>query len=92
MAKKSQKKYSADFKAKVVIEILSCDQTLSQICSKHGISTKSAASWKATFLSNANLAFDLEIATSGYKEKIAEQKKEVDELHRQLGMRTAELE
>jgi len=92
MAKKSQKKYSADFKAKVVIEILSCDQTLSQICSKHGISTKSAASWKATFLSNANLAFDLEIATSGYKEKIAEQKKEVDELHRQLGKRTAELE
>ena len=43
-------------------------------------------------MNNASLAFNVEGAVSGYKEKIAAKNKEVSELHRQLGKRTAKLE
>jgi len=42
-------------------------------------------------MKNANLAFNIEHAVSEHKETIALKSKEVDELHRQLGKRTAEL-
>jgi hypothetical protein len=48
--------------------------------------------WKVTFLANASLAFNVEKAVSGYRAAIEVKEKEVNELHRQLGKRTAELE
>jgi len=89
---KKRRKYSADFKAKVVLELLSGDETLSQLCSRHQLISKSVLNWKATFLSNASLAFNIDSAVSGFKEEITAKEKEVNELHRQLGKRTAELE
>ena len=47
---KKQKKYSADFKSKVVIELLNGDQTLNQVCSKYSLVPKSVQNWKKTFL------------------------------------------
>jgi putative transposase len=89
---KRGKSYTAEFKAKVVLEFLSGDQTLNQVCSKHGVTPKSLKDWKAKFINNASLAFNIESAVSGYKEDLKSKAKEVDELHRQLGKRTAELE
>lgn len=89
---KQGKKYTPDFKAKVVLELLEGDLTLSQVSSKYGITPKSLKEWRSTFLSNASLAFNLDRAVSGYKEELAAKDKEVNELHRQLGKRTAELE
>lgn len=87
-----QPKYSADFKTKVVLDLLSEDLTLGQICSKYSVTNKSVLAWKRTFLSNANLAFNIDSAVSNYKAVIAKKDEEVNELHRQLGKRTAELE
>ena len=89
---KQGKRYLADFKAKVVLELLEGDLTLNQIGSKYGITSKSLQAWKKTFLANAKLAFDVESAVSEYKTEIKEKEKEVNELHRQLGKRTAEAE
>jgi putative transposase len=89
---KKQRKYSGDFKAKVVLELLGGDQTLGQICSKYSLVSKSVMNWKKVFLANASLAFNIDSAVSEFKEEIANQEKEVNELHRQLGKRTAELE
>ena len=86
------KKYTADFKTKIVLELLEGEQTLNQVCSKYEVTPKSLKEWKATFLANASLAFNVESAVSGYKEALAVKEKEVNELHRQLGKRTAELE
>lgn len=91
MAKRG-KRYTADFKAKVVLELLADEETINQIGSKYGITPKSLQAWKATFLSNASLAFDVESAVSEYKAEIKQKEKEVNELHRQLGKRTAEAE
>ena len=89
---KRGKKYTADFKTKVVLELLEGEQTLNQICSKYEVTPKSLKDWKATFLANASLAFNVESAVSGYKDALAQKEKEVNELHRQLGKRMAELE
>ena len=89
---KKKRKYSADFKAKVVLELLGGDQTLAQICSKHSLVSKSVLNWKKTFLENASIAFNIDGAASGFKEELSRKEKEVNELHRQLGKRTAELE
>ena len=89
---KKQKKYSADFKAKVVLELLGGDQTVGQICSKYSVTSKSLLKWKKVLLANASLAFNLDKAVAEFKEEIIEKNKEVNELHRQLGKRTAELE
>lgn len=45
-----KKTYSADFKAKVVMELLSGDSTLNQIASKYEITPQSSLSWKKQFL------------------------------------------
>ena len=89
---KKQKSYTADFKTKVVLELLAGDLTVSQIASKHSIIGKSLLNWKKVFLANASLAFNKDAAVSDIKTTVDKQGKEIDELHRQLGKRKAELE
>ncbi len=55
---KKKKTYSAEFKSKVVLELLSEEQTIAQIASKYEISAKSLIDWKKQFLDNASLVFD----------------------------------
>ena len=89
---KKQKIYTADFKTKIVLELLSGDQTISQIASKHSLISKSIQNWKKIFMANASLAFNADAAVAEIKNRVVEQEKKIDELHRQLGKRTAELE
>lgn len=89
---KKQKTYSAEFKTKIVLELLSGDQTTSQIASKYSLISKSIQNWKKVFLANASLAFNADAAVAEINCKVIEQEKKIDELHRQLGKRTAELE
>jgi len=91
MSKKHQK-YTADFKTRVVLDLLSGDLTLAQVCAKHKVTNKSVTAWKKAFLANASLAFEVDKNTQRYQEALAKKEKEVNELHRQLGKRTAELE
>ena len=89
---KKQKTYPAEFKTKIVLELLAGDQTVSQIASKYSLISKSIQNWKKVFLANASLAFNADAAVALIKNTVIEQEKKIDELHRQLGKRTAELE
>jgi len=80
--------YSAEFKTKVVLELLAGDQTISQISSKHNVTVKSIQTWKKQFLDNASLAFDVGSATKAYKDEISELKQENDHLAKALGKAT----
>jgi putative transposase len=92
MARGRGKSFSADFKAKVVLELLEGEQTINQVASKYDITVKSIQSWKKQFLENASLAFDLNGATKAYKDEIAELKQENDALAKKLGKTTIEKE
>ena len=68
---RQEKTYSADFKAKAVLELLSNASTLNHvakrnsgakrgpIASKYGVTPQSLLTWKKQFLENASLAFVL---------------------------------
>jgi len=87
---RKRKTYSAEFKTKVVLELLAGDQTVAQIASKYEITAKSLTDWKKQFLSNASLAFDVGGATQAYKDEIATLRKENDALAKTLGKTTIE--
>ncbi len=77
--------YSADFKAKVVLELLEGDKTLNEIASKYSILPRSLQQWKKQFLENASLAFDKSAVVKEYKEEIDKLKKEKDATSKKLG-------
>lgn len=87
---RKRKQYSAEFKTKVVLELLSADQTVAQVASKYEITAKSLTDWKKQFLSNASLAFDVGGATKAYKDEIEDLKEENDALAKKLGKTTIE--
>ena len=87
---KKRKTYSASFKTKVVLELLSGEYTTAQIASKYEITAQSLQSWKKQFLENASLAFDIRSATKSYKEEIEELKDENEQLAKTLGKTTIE--
>ena len=80
-----KKTYSPEFKTKVVLELLSGEQTLAQVASNHEITPASLKSWKKKFLENASMAFDLGKATKSFKDEIADLKKENDALAKKPG-------
>jgi len=86
------KRYSSDFKAKVVVELLEGDLTLNQICSKYKLTQKSVKQWKVKFLNNASLVFNVDGEVKEYKGELTTKDKEIDNLHRQLGKSTAEVD
>jgi transposase-like protein len=55
---KKRKIYSAEFKSKLVLELLEGGDTLNQIASKYEILPKNLMNWKKQFLDNMSLAFD----------------------------------
>ena len=89
---RKRKSYSAEFKVKVVLELLKGEQTVAQIASHYEITPKSLSDWKKQFIENASLAFDVGSATKGYKEEIEALKSENDALAKKLGRTMIEKE
>jgi len=87
---RKKRTFSADFKTKVVLELLSGEKTIAQVASKYEVTAKSLIDWKKRFLENASMAFDVGKATQSYKEEIADLKKENDALAKKLGKTTIE--
>ena len=82
--------YSAEFKAKVVLEILEGEKTLNEIASKYKLLPKNLQNWKKQFLENASLAFDKSAVIKEYKEEIQSLKKQKDIMAKTLGEVTIE--
>ncbi len=87
---RKKRSFSAEFKTKVVLELLTGEQTAAQLSSKYQITPNSLNQWKKCFLENASMAFDVGKATQGFKEEIADLKKENDALAKKLGKTTIE--
>ena len=53
-----RKTYTAEFKTKVVLEVLKDNKTVSELSVKYGVTPKNINNWKTVFLANAELAMD----------------------------------
>ena len=49
--------YSADFKAKIVLEVIEGEKTLNEIASKYDLLPKNVQNWKKQFLENISSFF-----------------------------------
>lgn len=85
-----RKTYSAEFKAKVVLEVLEGDETLNQIASKYELLPANVKNWKKMFLENMSLAFDKSTVVKEYKDKIETLEKSNDSLAKKVGNLTVE--
>jgi len=90
MTKKYIKNFSAEYKTKVVLELLESEVTISQLSKKYEITPKTIQNWKKHFLNNASMAFEPAKVVSDYKTEIDELKTQNDELAKALGKATVE--
>jgi putative transposase len=80
-----RKIYPAEFKAKLVLELLEGNQTVNEIASKYEILPKNLQNWKKQFLENMSLAFDKSAVVKEYKKEIETLKTEKDSIAKKLG-------
>ncbi len=87
-----RKTYSAEFKAKVVLEVLEAEQTINEIASKYELLPANVKNWKKMFLENMSLAFDKSTVVKEYKVELETVKKEKDLIAKKLGETIVEKE
>ena len=87
-----RKVYSAEFKTKVVLEVLRDTQTVSEISVKYNVTPKNIHNWKVAFLSNAELAMDPSKSVAKYKKDNAELQSQLDDYAKKVGQLTLEKE
>jgi transposase len=89
MEKKSRRKFSADFKAKVVLEALKERNTVEEIARKYEVHPNQIHLWKKEFLNNASLVF-----SSGDRlmEDKKQQEEEREKLYAQIGQQKVEID
>lgn len=87
-----RKSYSADFKAKLVLEVLEGEKTINEIASAHEVLPVSLKNWKKQFLENMSLAFDKSTVVKEYKDEIETLQQEKDAIAKKLGETIVEKE
>lgn len=82
--------YTAEFKTKLVLEVLKEDKTLNEIASANNITPKNLQNWKKIFLENAEVAMEPAKAVKEYKEENAKLQAKLDEYAKVVGKLTVE--
>ena len=81
----AHRKFSPEFKAKVVVEVISGAKTAADVCREHNLKPDLLSKWKATFLANAATIFQRDDAVDPAQTRIGE-------LERLAGRLSLELE
>lgn len=81
----TRRSFTAEYKAKVVLEMIAGDKSLAQASREYGIKDTVLSRWKQEFLLNASQVFEL---PKGVQEKEAR----IAELERMVGRLTMQLE
>jgi transposase-like protein len=89
MEKKSRRKFSAEFKTKVVLETLKERSTIEQLAKKYELHPTQINNWKKEFLSNASIVFASDSDKSDDKQ---DQEKKIDELYAQIGKQKVQID
>jgi transposase len=80
MGKTTRKRYSAEFKAKVAIEAIKGELTISQLVARHGVHQTMVNAWKKQAIENLSTVFKQNSHTT---EKTREA--DIEKLHAKIG-------
>lgn len=82
----TRKRFRPDFKAKVVLEVLREEKSLSELSSEHGVHASQLVRWKNAVIESLPGVF------TDPRKKIEEEKdKQIEELYREIGRLTTQL-
>jgi len=84
---RKRRDYTPEYKAKIVLEILSEENTIGEIGSREGISTNQLGNWKREFLENAGRVF----AQSRIEKEAEKRVKEMEERERDYQAKVGQL-
>jgi transposase len=84
MARRARRTFSPEFKAKVVLDVLTGSASPAEVCRKHQISPTLFGLWKATLLERLAVVFQADEARSAEAARIAD-------LERLVGQQALEL-
>jgi transposase len=79
-----QRKFTPEFKAQVVLEILTGMKSAAQVCREYQLNDSTLSRWKQEFVENAAEVFRRDKGSEGYEMRIAE-------LERIIGQQAIEL-
>jgi len=80
----NRRQYSADFKAKVVLQVLMGEKTSSEICRSHKLHASVLNRWRKEFLDHAASIFEVGSDNQEDQQRIAELERLVGQLTLQL--------
>jgi len=92
-------RYTAEFKAKIVLELLQEEATLSQVASKYQLNPQMISQWKSDFVKNASVVFERNKDEAGklrkemaekesrYQQIIGQQSYEIEWLKKKSGLK-----
>ena len=84
MSKRKRRNFSAEFKAKMVLLVLTGEKSQAEVCREHQLSAQQFGNWRRQFLENASSAFE--------KPDVSEEATQIAELERMVGRLTMQLE
>ena len=85
MPRRARRTFTAEFKARVVLELLTGQRSPAELCRQHQLSPNLLSLWKSTFLERLPVLFQADEQHSHEQARIAE-------LEQLLGRQTLELE
>ena len=84
-SKRTRRKFSGAFKAKVALEAIKAQETINQIATRHEVHPHQVTQWKQQLLRQAPVAFEQPVLSNG-------QAGVEEELYEQIGRLKMELE
>ncbi len=81
--------FTAEFKTKVVLKLLTGEKELNMLAAENEIAPNQLRNWKAEFLANASSAFD-DKRSDTLKTELTEKEAEIDRLYKKVGQLTTE--
>ena len=81
---KTRRKFTAEFKSQVVLQVVSGERTVAEVCREHELTAQMVSDWKAQFLAGAAQGFEQGKAASEEQARIAELEQMVGKLTMQV--------
>lgn len=86
-----KRSYTAEFKTKVILELLRGERELNEIAAEYEIAPNQLRNWKAEFIDNAVVVFDRN-RDRKLRDELDTKQREADQLAKKVGQLTIEVD